>query len=168
MVRSPALSGNVPTETKSAASPGYVAPAAPDPTSSGGLQYRMLRYRDEFGEIPDDAMARAIRERLALIERELKRAGVTRDNWTSLGPASTYGGRVNALYVDRTNPQHLLAGAATGGIWQTNDAGPAFSVKPPSMGTLQPYSTFSLTLPIRTKPCWVSRTAPSRTAEMAA
>jgi photosystem II stability/assembly factor-like uncharacterized protein len=94
-----------------------------EPTSSGGLEYRLLRYRDELGRIPDDAMAVAVRERLALTAPEAKRGGVSRDNWTALGPADTYGGRINALYADRSNPQHLLAGGATGGIWQTTDAG---------------------------------------------
>ena len=92
-------------------------------TSTGGLEFRLLRYRDDFGVIPEDAMAVAVRERFALIKPEAKRGGVSRDNWNALGPADTYGGRINALYVDRSNPQHLLAGGATGGIWQTIDAG---------------------------------------------
>lgn len=58
--------------------------------------------------------------------------------WRSLGPFSTphgqtYGsgpksrpsvsGRIGALAVDPTNDQHILIGAAGGGVWESNDAG---------------------------------------------
>lgn len=59
----------------------------------------------------------------------------TRPQWRSLGPwtipnGQTYGasrvnvsGRVSALAVDPSNPAHILAGAANGGVWESFNRG---------------------------------------------
>ncbi|MFN8526851.1 MAG: hypothetical protein U0821_27420 [Chloroflexota bacterium] len=74
-------------------------------------------------------------------KEELDRAGPAvgvANAWRPLGPfaiphGQTYGsgagsrpsvsGRVSALAVDPTNPAHLLAGAAGGGVWESRDGG---------------------------------------------
>src|SRR5687768_17170492 len=47
--------------------------------------------------------------------------------WTNLGPThllpNDWAGRVAAIAVDPANPNHWLAGAALGGVWETSDAG---------------------------------------------
>jgi hypothetical protein len=47
-------------------------------------------------------------------------------HWTEIGPGNV-GGRLNSIWVDPTNSQHLLAGSATGGLWQSNDGGTTWS-----------------------------------------
>lgn len=46
--------------------------------------------------------------------------------WSELGPGNV-GGRLNAVWVDPNNAQHLLAGSASGGLWQSNDGGTSWS-----------------------------------------
>lgn len=43
-------------------------------------------------------------------------------SWNSRGPWNV-GGRTRALCIDVTNENHILAGAVSGGIWQSNDGG---------------------------------------------
>lgn len=47
-------------------------------------------------------------------------------NWTEIGPGNV-GGRLNCIWVDPANSQHLLAGSASGGLWQSNDGGTTWS-----------------------------------------
>jgi len=42
--------------------------------------------------------------------------------WTELGP-STVGGRRRALAIDHTNPEIMIVGGVSGGIWKTLDGG---------------------------------------------
>ena len=73
--------------------------------------------------------------------------------WSPLGPFSvphgqTYGsgplsrpsvsGRIGAIAVDPSNPQHILAGSAGGGVWETRDLGATWSPRTdnqPSLAT---------------------------------
>jgi hypothetical protein len=96
----------------------------------------MLRQRDDRGEIAPDAMSRALSEREALLQPIPKVAGVTRNAWTALGPATTYGGRVKTIHIDPTDPRRLLAGAATGGIWHSEDAGASWLPASDFLGSL--------------------------------
>jgi hypothetical protein len=62
--------------------------------------------------------------------------------WRSLGPwtipnGQTYGssrvnvsGRLSAVAVDPNNPQHVLVGAANGGVWQSFNRGASWSPRP--------------------------------------
>lgn len=43
-------------------------------------------------------------------------------HWVEIGPGNV-GGRVNAIWVDPANTQHLIVGSASGGLWQSSDAG---------------------------------------------
>jgi photosystem II stability/assembly factor-like uncharacterized protein len=51
-----------------------------------------------------------------------KAAGISSGTWEQLGP-SNVGGRVRAILIDPRNDQRMLIGAASGGIWVTNDGG---------------------------------------------
>jgi hypothetical protein len=53
--------------------------------------------------------------------------------WQALGPANI-GGRVTDLAVDPVRPDTVYAGAATGGVWRSTNAGATFtSVWPPTL-----------------------------------
>lgn len=47
-------------------------------------------------------------------------------NWTEIGPGNV-GGRINTIWVDPTNGQHLIVGAAGGGLWQSLDGGQSWT-----------------------------------------
>ncbi len=50
----------------------------------------------------------------------------TTSGWTSLGPGNI-GGRTRSLVINPQNPSIMYAGAVTGGVWQTNDAGKSWA-----------------------------------------
>ncbi|NDP41384.1 MAG: hypothetical protein GZ089_01485, partial [Aromatoleum sp.] len=52
-----------------------------------------------------------------------KVAGIAANLWTAAGPFASFAGRLQAFHVDRANPKRLLAGAATGGLWNSEDQG---------------------------------------------
>lgn len=71
--------------------------------------------------------------------------GLAAAAWTALGPANI-GGRITDLAVDPTHANTLFAGAATGGVWKSTDAGATFSpawssANPPAIGALAMTST---------------------------
>lgn len=62
-------------------------------------------------------------------------------NWTSLGPDSSPGGyagigRINSLGFHPTNANIVYAGAAGGGLWQTNDGGNNWFTNTDDLATL--------------------------------
>src|SRR6266545_4036130 len=66
--------------------------------------------------------------------------GLAAAAWQSLGPANI-GGRVTDLAVDPTRTDTVYAGAATGGVWKSVDAGRTFvsawnAALAPSIGAL--------------------------------
>lgn len=56
-------------------------------------------------------------------------------NWTEIGPGNV-GGRINTIWVDPTNGQHLIVGAAGGGLWQSLDGGQSWTAIADFPGTL--------------------------------
>ncbi len=56
-------------------------------------------------------------------------------NWTEIGPGNV-GGRINAIWIDPTNAQHLIVGAAGGGLWQSNDEGSSWTAVAEFPGSL--------------------------------
>ena len=84
-------------------------------------EFRLLQQQDENGEVPADGLQRALRERAPLIDLR-KMGDLNAGAWTNLGP-SNISGRVNALAVDRSDPNHLIAASASGGLWSSNDRG---------------------------------------------
>jgi photosystem II stability/assembly factor-like uncharacterized protein len=85
------------------------------------------------GEIPADARRRAWDARPVA---RLDEAAAAAPQWQSIGPRPTESdipnwgltsGRINAIAVSPSNPQLILIGAATGGIWRSTDGGATFS-----------------------------------------
>ncbi len=86
-----------------------------------------------FEKIPDDARRNAWLSRPADASFS-DGAGVLQ--WQPIGPRSTVSdipnwgltsGRINAIAVSPSNPQLILLGAATGGIWRSTDGGVNFA-----------------------------------------
>ena len=62
-------------------------------------------------------------------------AGITSNQWNFIGPGNI-GGRVRAILIDPRNPGRLLIGAASGGIWLSNNAGLSFTAVQDFMGNI--------------------------------
>jgi len=56
-------------------------------------------------------------------------------NWTAIGPGNV-GGRINAIWIDPKNAQHLIVGAAGGGLWQSSDGGSSWTAVAEFPGSL--------------------------------
>jgi len=56
-------------------------------------------------------------------------------NWTAIGPGNV-GGRVNVIWIDPQNAQHLIVGAAGGGLWQSSDGGGSWTAVAEFPGSL--------------------------------
>ena len=82
---------------------------------------------DDSGLPPNSTqklMAEAKRKALAAnnISGKTKAAGIQQNNWTFLGPGNV-GGRIRAIVFDPRDSNRFFIGAASGGIWLTNNAG---------------------------------------------
>jgi hypothetical protein len=73
------------------------------------------------------ASSNTLHEREKVLERP-NLAGITTGTWSALGPATLSGGRIRAIYVDRSNTKRLFIGASTGGLWRSEDAGASWSL----------------------------------------
>ena len=62
-------------------------------------------------------------------------AGISNTQWTSIGPGNI-GGRIRAIAIDPRNASRIFIGAASGGIWLTEDAGMSFRPLQDFMGNL--------------------------------
>src|SRR6266511_3533327 len=101
-----------------------------------------------LAEAPPAPYLRGARQRAALLEEAPPSPAVT---WQPLGPAGipdgqTYGsgpgstatmaGRVSAIAVDPSEPDHLLIGSAAGGVWETRDGGAGWTPRTDDQPTL--------------------------------
>lgn len=88
------------------------------------MRWRMLRWRNADGTIPEDGLRRALEHR----ERSLRHAemvddgGIAPFGWVERGPWNV-GGRTRSLLVDPVYPNRMWAGAVGGGIWTSQDRG---------------------------------------------
>jgi photosystem II stability/assembly factor-like uncharacterized protein len=95
-------------------------------------EFRALSMKDENGNIPADALMIAKAQADALKRPAPKGgvgeagAGITNASWQSLGPGNI-GGRVRAIAIHPTNPNRIVMGAVSGGIWKSNDAGASWA-----------------------------------------
>jgi uncharacterized delta-60 repeat protein len=92
-----------------------------------------LRQRTfPFDKLPDEARRKAWASRPA----DARNDGAPSLQWRSIGPQPTTphnpnwgstSGRINAIAVSPTNPNIILIGAATGGIWRSENGGSSFT-----------------------------------------
>ncbi len=95
--------------------------------SAGRKEYQWLRLRDPAtGEIPRGIRSRerAFAAGLPVREQIVDKAGrrTASQEWEFRGP-NNVGGRTRALAVDIANPDRILSGGVTGGLWISEDAG---------------------------------------------
>ena len=101
---------------------------------------------DEFGRLPTSTdILRAESDRKALITnrtgsgageqaRNLA-AGISANGWSFLGPGNI-GGRLRAVLIDPRDPNRIIVGASTGGIWLSTNGGQSFSAVADFLGNI--------------------------------
>jgi len=112
------------------------------------MEWVLLAYRDENGNIPRDGLLRARAQADVMrragddeLEREAREgtiaanAGITRGQWTWIGPANI-GGRVRALVALPHAPSTLITGGVGGGIWKSSNGGANWRLIDDFMGNL--------------------------------
>jgi hypothetical protein len=115
------------------ASPQHILAAVETRTEDrhGQEEFELLRLRDPAtGVIPADirrrelAMARRIpaKEGLSRAAQAGSVAAARSSAWVQRGPPNI-AGRTRALAIDALNPEVLLAGAVSGGMWRSSDGG---------------------------------------------
>jgi len=83
-------------------------------------KWRRLALVDEHGQIPPNALQRALAQKRALIQSAKPMTGG--QNWIEEGP-SNFSGRSRVVVIDPTNPLRLWMGAVGGGVWRSLDGG---------------------------------------------
>lgn len=75
-------------------------------------------------EVPSDRYRLALQERAGMgkVRVDGQSAKIGTSVWRQVGP-NRVGGRTRALWFDTANPNILYAGAASGGVWKSLDAG---------------------------------------------
>ncbi len=90
------------------------------------LRWRRLTWLDENGQIPEFALQRALAQREENIAYWANRRGTPRgldaSSWVEQGPDNV-GGRTRSILVDPADPNRLLGGSVSGGIWRSVDGG---------------------------------------------
>ncbi len=94
-------------------------------------EWRRMTWRDENGQIPEGALAKASAQRAANLELfqaegDSAKAALLPSDWVSRGPVNV-GGRTRSLLIDPTNPQRIFAGSVGGGLWRSTDGGSHWS-----------------------------------------
>ncbi|HEX5116380.1 MAG TPA: hypothetical protein VFW65_14390 [Pseudonocardiaceae bacterium] len=104
-----------------------------------------LEHPGQNGHDPDNVVTLG-NTRLAVVD-DLLRPAVAGPQWRSLGPTTipggqTYGssrvnvsGRVAAIAVDPRNGNHILCGAANGGVWESTNRGASWAPRTDSAPT---------------------------------
>lgn len=88
--------------------------------------WEQRRLADSTGSVPAQMRLRELafarQQRGALAERRTASAGIDSLQWIARGPYNM-GGRTRAFAADIANPNILLAGGVSGGMWRSTDAG---------------------------------------------
>lgn len=79
-----------------------------------------MRVNPETGTIDVNDVYRARLKALQMRTNSANKQGGLNLVWENLGPDNV-GGRTRALMIDRDNPQHLLVGSVTGGLFVSTD-----------------------------------------------
>ena len=88
-------------------------------------RYQLQIESDENGPPTAAQLFRAQEQRKSAVKPSAvqeKTAGIQPSQWQALGP-SNVGGRVRSMAIDPRNPQRILAGSASGGLWISEDGG---------------------------------------------
>ena len=96
------------------------------------FRWRRLAWVDEDGSIPAGALRRALTQKAEnaaywATSGHGGRSTLDPNEWTERGPVNV-GGRTRALLVDPDDPNRLLAGSVSGGLWNSLDGGATWTV----------------------------------------
>jgi photosystem II stability/assembly factor-like uncharacterized protein len=113
-----------------APSPGSERPDEAAEFPNAAAEWRIMRYLDERGQIPPRAWLTALQARQRTVAASgmvTMAGGVAPDAWVERGP-NNVAGRSVSLVIDPRNPQRLIAGAVTGGLWVSTNGGATWSL----------------------------------------
>jgi hypothetical protein len=89
------------------------------------IEWRVMRMRDENGQIPDGVLMRAAEQMHAMRAAQAgqsRLSAASHISWTSIGP-SNVGGRVRSIAIHPNDASTIFAGSVGGGIWKTTNGG---------------------------------------------
>lgn len=112
-----------------------------------GMEWRLLAWRDENGEIPENPITEALDLRDYHLDQldhpdGFSDGGVARLNWISRGPANV-GGRTRAIVIHPTETNTIWAASVSGGVWKSTDRGNSWAA---ANGRLQNYAVVTLAI----------------------
>ena len=95
------------------------------------MRWRRKTWTNEDGKIPEGALRQAVGQRLANMALAQPRggarfAGIDSVNWVERGPRNV-GGRSRSILIDAADPNRLIAGAVSGGIWKSTTGGASWT-----------------------------------------
>jgi hypothetical protein len=101
-----------------------------------GLKFRRLKLQDENGVVDPNGLKKA-RAHIELMRKaqvarggakgnQIQEAAIEAGSWTWLGPGNV-GGRVRSILIDPSDPNRMVAGSVSGGIWRTTNGGSSWS-----------------------------------------
>ena len=94
--------------------------------AEGRRAFEEMRYRDpSTGRIPENIRARElafVRTLPGLAQRKAGEAVQSFSTFSQVGPVNV-GGRTRAMALDVTDPNVILSGGVSGGMWRSTDAG---------------------------------------------
>ncbi|QNJ98293.1 T9SS type A sorting domain-containing protein [Constantimarinum furrinae] len=112
-------------------------------------EYNALRLVKENGYLPTITENLAEWEQYnAYLNQTAQNRQVLEDNWEELGPENWNAttswnpgvGRITGIAIDKTNSDHIVIGANTGGVWRTTDAGQSWTPLSDNFSNLTVYS----------------------------
>ncbi len=85
-------------------------------------QYRFDMLRGKLPYVPPLARLKAVNYTKEKLLSKTLNKGKNISSWTALGPGNI-GGRVRSLVIRNSNPDEMIIGSVSGGIWKTYDGG---------------------------------------------